>query len=229
MERKQLGFISLCLAVISIAVLTLGMTACSLNSTTTPAPKLLSIALQPVSPYDLSVGTTMHFFAYGTYSDNAVTNITSHVTWNSDNSNIAYIDVSGLVTGEAAGQANITASLDGITSPAVSLPVIISAATPSSTTPGPALISIAITQPSTLSINLILAYQKSQQFVATGSYSDGSKKDITTLVTWTSSASNIASITSAGLTTGIAVGTTLITASMPGFISNRVTVNVTAN
>ena len=229
MERKQLGFISLCLAVISIAVLTLGMTACSLNSTTTPAPKLLSIALQPVSPYDLSVGTTMHFFAYGTYSDNAVTNITSHVTWNSDNSNIAYIDVSGLVTGEAAGQANITASLDGITSPAVSLPVIISAATPSSTTPGPALISIAITQPSTLSINLILAYQKTQQFVATGSYSDGSKKDITTLVTWTSSASNIASITSAGLTTGIAVGTTLITASMPGFISNRVTVNVTAN
>jgi uncharacterized protein YjdB len=229
MERKQLGFISLCLAVISIAVLTLGMTACSLNSTTTPAPKLLSIALQPVSPYDLSVGTTMHFFAYGTYSDNAVTNITSHVTWNSDNSNIAYIDVSGLVTGEAAGQANITASMDGIISPAVSLPVIISAATPSSTTPGPALISIAITQPSTLSINLILAYQKTQQFVATGSYSDGSKKDITTLVTWTSSASNIASITSAGLTTGIAVGTTLITASMPGFISNRVTVNVTAN
>jgi Bacterial Ig-like domain (group 2). len=229
MERKQLGFISLCLAVISIAVLTLGMTACSLNSTTTPAPKLLSIALQPVSPYDLSVGTTMHFFAYGTYSDNAVTNITSHVTWNSDNSNIAYIDVSGLVTGEAAGQANITASMDGITSPAVSLPVIISAATPVSTTPGPMLISIAITQPSTLSINLILAYQKTQQFVATGSYSDGSKKDITTLVTWTSSASNIASITSAGLTTGIAVGTTLITASMPGFISNRVTVNVTAN
>jgi hypothetical protein len=46
----------------------------------------------------------MHFFAYGTYSDNAVTNITSHVTWNSDNSNIAYIDVSGLVTGEAAGR-----------------------------------------------------------------------------------------------------------------------------
>jgi uncharacterized protein YjdB len=229
MERKQLGFISLCLAVISIAVLTLGMTACSLNSTTTPAPKLLSIALQPVSPYDLSVGTTMHFFAYGTYSDNAVTNITSHVTWNSDNSNIAYIDVSGLVTGEAAGQANITASMDGITSPAVSLPVIISAATPVSTTPGPMLISIAITQPSTLSINLILAYQKTQQFVATGSYSDGSKKEITTLVTWTSSASNIASITSAGLTTGIAVGTTLITASMPGFISNRVTVNVTAN
>ena len=229
MERKQVGFISLCLAVILTAVLTLGITACSINSTTTPAPKLSSITLQPVSPSDLSVGTTMQFFAYGTYSDNAVTNITPHVTWNSDNSNIAYIDVSGLVTGEAAGQANITASLDGITSSAVSLPVIISAATPISTTPGPMLIGIAITQPSTLSINLILAGTKTQQFLATGIYSDGSTPIITTLVTWNSSASNIAGITSAGLATGIAVGTTLITASMPGITSKPVTVNVTAN
>ena len=229
MERKQVGFISLCLAVILTAVLTLGMTACSINSTTTQAPKLSSIALQPVSPSDLSVGTTMQFFAYGTYSDNAVTNITPHVTWNSDNSNIAYIDVSGLVTGEAAGQANITASLDGITSSAVSLPVIISAATPISTTPAPMLIGIAITQPSTLSINLILAGTKTQQFLATGIYSDGSTPIITTLVTWNSSASNIAGITSAGLATGIAVGTTLITASMPGITSKPVTVNVTAN
>jgi hypothetical protein len=170
----------------------------------------------------------MQFFAYGTYSDNAVTNITPHATWNSDNSNIAYIDVSGLVTGEAAGQANITASLDGITSSAVSLPVIISAATPISTTPAPMLIGIAITQPSTLSINLILAGTKTQQFQATGIYSDGSTQ-IITLVTWNSSASNIAGITSAGLATGIAVGTTLITASMPGITSKPVTVNVTAN
>jgi hypothetical protein len=229
MKNKQVGLISLFMVIILTSVLTLGMTACSLNSTTTTAPKLSSIALQPVSPSDLSVGTTMQFFAYGTYSDNAVTNITPHVTWNSDNSNIAYIDVSGLVTGEAAGQANITASLDGITSSAVSLPVIISAATPISTTPGPMLIGIAITQPSTLSINLILAGTKTQQFLATGIYSDGSTPIITTLVTWNSSASNIAGITSAGLATGIAVGTTLITASMPGITSKPVTVNVTAN
>jgi hypothetical protein len=111
----------------------------------------------------------------------------------------------------------------------VVLPVIVSAATPTSTAPGPALISIAITQPSTLSIDLILAGTKTQQFLATGSYSDGLKKDITTLVAWSSSASNIASITSAGLATGIAVGTTLITASMPGISSKPVTVNVTAN
>ena len=213
MKNKQVGLISLFMVIILTSVLTLGMTACSLNSTTTTAPKLSSIALQPVSPSDLSVGTTMQFFAYGTYSDNAVTNITPHVTWNSDNSSVAYINVTGLVKGEAAGQANITASLDGITSPAVNLPVIVSAATPISTTPGPMLIGIAITQPSTLSII----------------YSDGSAKDITTLVTWVSSVSSIASITSAGLATGIAAGQTLITASMPGITSRPVTINVTAS
>jgi len=135
-------------------------------------------------PADLSVGTTMQFFAYGTYSDGSVTNITSNVTWSSDNSNIAYIDVTGLVTGESAGQADISASQDGINSPAVVLSVIVSAATPTSTTPGLMLVSIAITQPSTLSINLILAGTKTQQFQATGTYSDGSTKVITTLVTW---------------------------------------------
>ena len=229
MKRKQVGVISLCLAVITGAVLACGISACSINSTPTPTPKLSSIALAPISPTDLSVGTTMQFFAYGTYSDGAVTNITSDVTWSSDNSGIAYIDVNGLVTGESAGKANISASLDGINSPSVVLPVIVSAASPTSTAPGPELISIAITQPSTLSIELILAGTKTQQFKATGSYSDGSKKDITTLVTWASSASNIAGITSAGLATGIAAGTTLITASMPGIASKPVTVNVSEN
>jgi hypothetical protein len=91
------------------------------------------------------------------------------------------------------------------------------------------LIGIAITQPSTLSINLILAGTKTQQFLATGIYSDGSTQIITTLVTWVSSAPNIASISSAGLATGIIAGTTLITANMPGITSRPVTVNVTAS
>lgn len=229
MKRKTLGFISLCLIGITAFVLTCGMSACSINSTPTPTPSLSSIALAPISPNKLSVGTTMQFFAYGTYSDGSVTNVTPDVTWSSDNSNVAYIDDTGLVTGEATGQSNISASLDGINSPSVVLPVIVSAATPVSTTPGPELISIAITQPSTRSIDLILAGTKTQQFQATGTYSDGSTKIITTLVTWASSASNIASITSAGLATGIKAGQTLITASMPGITSNSVTVNVTAS
>jgi hypothetical protein len=228
MGKKHLGFTGFCLALISAAVFTLGAAGCSLNATPTPTPKLSSIALLPANPSQITAGSTMQFFAHGTYSDGVVTDITGQVSWSSDNDNVATIDINGLVTGVAAGQANITASLAGVTSPAVSLPVIPAPVT-TTTNPGPALVSIAITQPSTPSINLILAGTPTQQFVATGTYSDGSKGNITTLVTWVSSATGVASITTAGLATGLTAGTTIITATMPGVVSNKVIIYVTAN
>ncbi len=226
--KKHLRFIGFCLALISTAVLTMGAAACSLNATPTPTPKLSSIALLPANPSQIAAGSTMQFFAHGTYSDGAVADITGQVSWNSDNDNIATIDINGLATGVTAGQADITASLAGITSPAAILPVIPAPVT-TTTNSGPALVSIAITQPSTPSINLILAGTPTQQFVATGTYSDGSTAVITTLVTWVSSATGVASISSAGLAKGLAAGTTLITATMPGVVSNKVIIYVTAN
>jgi hypothetical protein len=75
-----------------------------------------------------------------------------------------------------------------------------------------------------------LAGTPTQQFVATGTYSDGSTRNITTLVTWVSSATDVASINTAGLAAGLKVGETIITATMPGFVStNHVIINVTAN
>jgi len=227
--KKYLRFIGLCLAMISTAVFTLSTAGCSLNATPTPTPKLSSIVLLPANPSQITDGSTIQFFAHGTYSDGVVADITSQVAWSSDNNDVATIDIKGLATGIAAGQANITASLGGITSPAVSLPVIPALAT-TTTNPGPALVTIAITQPSSLSINLILAGTPTQQFVATGTYSDGSTRNITTLVTWVSSATDVASINTAGLAAGLKVGETIITATMPGFVStNHVIINVTAN
>jgi hypothetical protein len=227
--KKYLHFIVFYLALLSTTVFTLGAAGCSLNATPTPMPKLSSIVLLPANPPQLTVGLTMQFFAHGTYSDGVVADITNQVTWSSDNNDVATIDINGLATGIAAGQANITASLDGITSPAANLPVIPAPAT-TTTNPGPALVSITITQPSSLSINLILAGTPTQQFIATGTYSDGSTRNITTLVTWVSSATDVASITTAGLATGLTVGETIITATMPGFVSNNhIIINVTAN
>ena len=40
------------------------------------------------------------------------------------------------------------------------------------------------------------------QFTATGNYSDGSSADITTLVTWASSSTAVATIDASGLATG---------------------------
>src|SRR5271157_2914391 len=130
MKRNYVGFISLYLAAVLMTALTLSVTACSLVATPTPTPKLSSIALAPASPSGLATGSSMQFFAYGTFSDGSITNISSQVTWSTDNNGIAAIDINGLATGVAVGNANITASMSGITSPAVSLPVIPAVAVP---------------------------------------------------------------------------------------------------
>ena len=54
---------------------------------------------------------------------------------------------------------------------------------------------------------------KTQQFTATGTFGDGSSKDVSSSVTWTSSAANIATINTSGLATAsTSTGSTTITA-----------------
>ena len=59
-----------------------------------------------------------------------------------------------------------------------------------------------------------------QQFTATGTYSDASTQNVTSQVTWTSSSASIATITSAGLATGVAAGNSTITATLSGIIGS---------
>ena len=65
--------------------------------------------------------------------------------------------------------------------------------------------------------------QDTEQYSATATFGDNSKDDVTTQVTWTSSQSGVATINSTGLATGVAVGTTTITARS----SNNVTASTT--
>ena len=87
----------------------------------------------------------------------------------------------------------------------------------------PILNSIAVTpNPSTN-----LAVGLTEQFTATGTYSDGSTKVITSKVIWASSDTTKATITSSGgLGTGVAAGTTNITAALKGVTSPAVTLTV---
>lgn len=71
------------------------------------------------------------------------------------------------------------------------------------------LTSIAVT-PATPSVFI----GGTRQFTATGTYSDSTTADITTSVTWSSSNAAVATIGSTGLATGVAVGTTTITATL---------------
>ncbi len=51
-----------------------------------------------------------------------------------------------------------------------------------------------------------------QQFTATATFGNNSSGDVTSQVTWTSSSPTVATVDSSGLVTGVAVGTTTITA-----------------
>jgi uncharacterized protein YjdB len=69
------------------------------------------------------------------------------------------------------------------------------------------------------------------QFAATGTIGHATNlpttKDVSNLVTWTSSAPAIATVSSSGLATAVSAGTTTLTASMPSAISGTATVTVT--
>src|ERR1700680_4271936 len=84
------------------------------------------------------------------------------------------------------------------------------------------LSSIAIT-PATPSIVL----GTTTQLTATGTYSDASKKDISSQVTWSSATTTVATISTAGLATSVAAGTSAITATLSGVTGND-TLTVTA-
>ena len=82
--------------------------------------------------------------------------------------------------------------------------------------------SIAVTP-----VNPSIAVGAYQQFTATGTYSDGSHQDLTNSVIWTSSAPTIATISSGGLASGVAAGSTTIQASS-GSINGSTSLTVTA-
>lgn len=67
--------------------------------------------------------------------------------------------------------------------------------------------------------NTAIPLGTTQQFVATGTYSDATSQDVTTLASWSSSTTSVAQVNdqaSKGLASSVAVGTATITASLNG-------------
>ena len=77
--------------------------------------------------------------------------------------------------------------------------------------------------------NTTLSTGTTCQFTATGSYSDGSTRNLTSQVTWMSSNTAVASINAAGLATALASGSTTISAALAALSgSTQLTVTSTA-
>ena len=89
--------------------------------------------------------------------------------------------------------------------------------------PTATLVSIAVTP-----VNPSIAAGNTEQFAASGTYSDETTQDITTQVTWNSSDISVATVNSSGLATAVAAGTATITATFLGSISGSTTLTVTS-
>jgi DNA-binding beta-propeller fold protein YncE len=168
---------------------------------------LQSIAVAPGNP-SLANGLTLQFTATGTYTDASTRDITNSVTWTSLKPAVATIATAGLATAVGQGTATIRAASGGISGSTI-LTVI-----------APALVSISITP-----VNPAILTARTQQFAASGMYTDSSVKTITTSVTWSSTNASVATISSGGLATGIGVGTSNIRAALGG-ISGTTTLTV---
>jgi uncharacterized protein YjdB len=192
---------------------TIGISSGAISATATlvvnPAA-LVSIAVNPQSP-TIALGTTQQFTATGTYTDGSTQDLTTVVTWSSSLATVAVISNSvgsnGLATSAGQGMATITATSSSISS------------STTITVGSPALVSIAIT-PSSAAILV----GTTQQFAATGTYTDGSAQDLTGEVNWSSS-STAATIAAGGLATGQGGGTATITATS-GSITASATLSV---
>jgi hypothetical protein len=86
-------------------------------------PTLDSITLNPTSA-SVALGGTVQFTATGTQGSNSY-DISKVATWISSNTSVATIDATGnaLASSTTTGTTNITATLDGVTSPATLLTV----------------------------------------------------------------------------------------------------------
>src|SRR5579875_1846983 len=163
---------------------------------------LTSISVAPASA-SVEAGGSVQYTAAGTYSGGATVNITNLVAWNSTNTSVATVNASGLATGSAPGEASIQA-VSGSISGSGSLSVTSAVLNSIIVTPG----------------NQAIAAGGTQQYAATGMYSDGSTQNLTALATWSSSDSSVATIGGSGLANGVAKGTVTIQASFGGVVGS---------
>jgi uncharacterized protein YjdB len=166
--------------------------------TVTPAV-LVAIVVTPAVG-SIAAGQTQQFTATGTYSNLTTQNLSDNVTWSSSSKATATIAQTGLATGVANGVVTITA-----TDPSIKLP-----GTAALTVTPAVLVAVTVTPP----VDAI-GVGDTEQFTATGLYSDLSTQNLTNTVTWSSSDTSTASVSPAGLATGLAVGATTITATDP--------------
>lgn len=182
------------------------LSGCAAAVSSNAARILVSVTVAPQKT-TVAQGATQQFSATGRFSDGSTRDLTASANWSSSNSAAASIQSSsgsnpGLASGIATGAVTITASAGGVNGSA-QLSVTNGMKTLTSLTVAPQVTSVV--------------KGSTQEFTATGKFSDGSTSDLTDTATWSSSNSSLASIESSsgadpGLASAIGPGTVTISA-----------------
>lgn len=131
------------------------------------------------------------------------------VTWSTSSASVATVSATGTVTGVAAGTATITATSEGQSG----------TATVTVTNPGPGPIASISVSPSSGTLNV------GQSATLTATARDAGGTIVPASITWSSSSSSVATVSSGGVVTGVAAGTATITASS-GTVTGTATITV---
>ena len=175
---------------------------------TVSSAALVSIAVTATKA-SLPLGGTEQLTATGTYTDGSTRDLTTSATWTSSSPGVVAV-AAGAITTKAVGAAAVIASSSGITG---SANLSVTAA---------ALVSIAVS-----ATKASLPLGGTEQLTASGTYTDGSSKDLTGSATWTSSAPGVVAVAGNGAITTKAVGVAAVTASSSG-ITGSANLNVAA-
>lgn len=154
---------------------------------------LTEISITPAEP-TIAQGTTVKLEAEGTFSDSTTLDIAESLDWQSSATTVAIVSAAGLVTGIGAGEAEISASY-GTGDDAVSASVVLSVTD--------AVISSINVNPA----NSTIEAGASQQFIATGTFSDDSQQDITDLAAWLVTDNNVGTISNTSGNRGLFIST----------------------
>jgi trimeric autotransporter adhesin len=206
------------------------------TATLTVTPKLVSmaVAISSRSLSTIAAHTTSQFQAIGTYDDGSTPNLTMSATWSATDvtgTGVATISntsgTNGLATGNAAGTARITASYTQPGTTSTPNPSAVASSPLTLTVTNATLTSMAVTPVSPIALGI--GFQK--LLACTGTFSDSTTQDITTLVAWSTNHSDFATVSaSSGVVTGTGLGNATIMASPPswstGVSSQSVSVTV---
>ena len=169
-----------------------------------------------VSPDDvvLSVGGTTQLQAIGLLETREQVDITPYAQWNVADASLAAVstgmDSEGQLQGLAVGKTQVSATLNGVESPNVSV-----------------TLTDAVLQRLTVNPNsLTLSVGDEVQLVASGLFSDGSLGEMTGQVRWVTGDGSVAQLDGSGVLTASGSGSTVVRAKLDGIESDPVDVSV---